>query len=835
MPNSRVAALMPLTGVNVTNGKGNDYRQLACGPVFAAGHVNAAIDSVVPTLSSLVGGSKVDTLMYNSSTAEAATSVIAYRDSLRRGARAVVGPPYSSIAKYLALLGGIDQVPMCSYWASAPSLSDHAYFGRTYPSDEIATQALPEMIKALGWTNVAVIHISDAYGIAFAEGLRSNSQTCGVNVRATFDFDELNADSIRVAVKNLALMASRDGVNIFVAISTSPTDLSTIFYEAEEQDIVGDGFAWLTTDSVNARVAIEKAPDQARARRLMDGAINFYASPAGSPGYARFSNAWTSSTDADCANDVFNASQTGVFSSKPFVNAAFAYDCVVALAAAMHSAGENATGSAVFEAFTNVSFEGATGTVAFGPNGDRLASTVRYAVDVWRINGSELLATNVGSFTNSSGYTSSDDSITWPKDTYAPPDASCSAKDYEPVVSDCEGMRRTVKFSWTAGSNCTIGRALETEGGVRPVDTAIDCEYLQRDQPVVYVMYSLAGLAMLLFVVALVLLVRLRHAPAVRLGQPIFLFVMAVGGVVALVPIFLIPGEPGSTNCFAPTVVTVFGFSLTFGCLLLKTYRIYRIWEAAQLLKRIALTERSMAWRLCLLLLIDAVVLVAWGLVARPRATVELEEVSGVGLVAMKSCTSGPASNSFLAGAYLYKMALTLVMCIMAFHTRNMSADFSEGKFLFISSHELLFCSLIIVPLTHTKVTASYKYAMQSIGLLLVTVCFSLTLGTKIRLALMGTTATEEASRTVEIMVSEVGLRRTTPIPRCSESSDPSGSSEHQLSEGNLTRKNEDDHAALVSKVDLLSAHNAVLEEQIKVLTKAGAAPPTRPAASSAV
>jgi hypothetical protein len=48
--------------------------------------------------------------MYNSSTAEAATSVIAYRDSLRRGARAVVGPPYSSIAKYLALLGGIDQV-----------------------------------------------------------------------------------------------------------------------------------------------------------------------------------------------------------------------------------------------------------------------------------------------------------------------------------------------------------------------------------------------------------------------------------------------------------------------------------------------------------------------------------------------------------------------------------------------------------------------------------------------------------------------------------------------------------------------------------------------------
>ena len=188
-----------------------------------------------------------------------------------------------------------------------------------------------------------------------------------------------------------------------------------------------------------------------------------------------------------------------------------------------------------------------------------------------------------------------------------------------------------------------------------PVDFTIDCEYVQRDQPVVYVMYLLAGLAMLSFVVALVLLVRLRHAAAVRQGQPLFLCVMAVGGVVALTPIFLNPGEPSASNCFAPIVTMFVGFSLTFGCLLLKTYRIYRIWEAARLLERIALTERSMAWRLCLLLLIDAVALVAWGLVALPRATVELEEVSGLnGRVAMKSCTttSGTASRSFLVRAY---------------------------------------------------------------------------------------------------------------------------------------------------------------------------------------
>ena len=56
MPNL-LGALMQLTRDDMTFG--NDFRQLACGPLFAARHVNAANDSVVPSLKSLVGGSQV--------------------------------------------------------------------------------------------------------------------------------------------------------------------------------------------------------------------------------------------------------------------------------------------------------------------------------------------------------------------------------------------------------------------------------------------------------------------------------------------------------------------------------------------------------------------------------------------------------------------------------------------------------------------------------------------------------------------------------------------------------------------------------------------------------
>ena len=56
MPNL-LGALMQLTRDDMTFG--NDFRQLACGPLFAARHVNAANDSVVPSLKSLVNGSQV--------------------------------------------------------------------------------------------------------------------------------------------------------------------------------------------------------------------------------------------------------------------------------------------------------------------------------------------------------------------------------------------------------------------------------------------------------------------------------------------------------------------------------------------------------------------------------------------------------------------------------------------------------------------------------------------------------------------------------------------------------------------------------------------------------
>ena len=90
-----------------------------------------------------------------------------------------------------------------------------------------------------------------------------------------------------------------------------------------------------------------------------------------------------------------------------------------------------------------------------------------------------------------------------------------------------------------------------------------------------YAMYGLAILAMIVYLLMLAAIIWYRHERAVRFAQPLFLYMLAVGGVVSLLPIFLLPGPPSYVQCFVPRAVVMLGFTLTFGCLLLKTYRVY--------------------------------------------------------------------------------------------------------------------------------------------------------------------------------------------------------------------------------------------------------------------
>lgn len=72
-----------------------------------------------------------------------------------------------------------------------------------------------------------------------------------------------------------------------------------------------------------------------------------------------------------------------------------------------------------------------------------------------------------------------------------------------------------------------------------PADVKINCEYLQKDAPVVGVMMAFAGTAIFLCVGLLVLIVRNRGDRIIEKSQPL-LYLILLGSILVCVSIFLI-------------------------------------------------------------------------------------------------------------------------------------------------------------------------------------------------------------------------------------------------------------------------------------------------------
>ena len=90
---------------------------------------------------------------------------------------------------------------------------------------------------------------------------------------------------------------------------------------------------------------------------------------------------------------------------------------------------------------------------------------------------------------------------------------------------------------------------------------------------------------------------------------------------------------------------------------------VYKIHEAAQGLRMLKITNNQMMTKLVVLLLVDVIVLLLWGLVAFPKPAEELVYMAEVGgNVSNQVCSSDAVGDAFIAGVYILKSILTLAM-----------------------------------------------------------------------------------------------------------------------------------------------------------------------------
>lgn len=160
----------------------------------------------------------------------------------------IIGPPKSTQADYVLVLGNHSRVPILSFSATSPSLSTARtpYFVRTTLNDSSEVGAIAAVVKSFGWRNVVPVYDDTDYGTGAIPYLIDalHAVDAAVPYRSII-VSTASDEQIEKELYRLMTMQTR------VFIVHMLADLgSRLMRKAKEVGMMVEGYVWITTDGI---------------------------------------------------------------------------------------------------------------------------------------------------------------------------------------------------------------------------------------------------------------------------------------------------------------------------------------------------------------------------------------------------------------------------------------------------------------------------------------------------------------------------------------------------------------------------------------------------------
>eukprot|EP00164_Ancoracysta_twista_P002071 GFYU01002728.1.p1 GENE.GFYU01002728.1~~GFYU01002728.1.p1 ORF type:complete len:504 (-),score=141.53 GFYU01002728.1:225-1736(-) len=346
----------------------------------------------------------------------------------KKGVHAVVGPASSGPTMNSNLVFREYDTAQISYSATSPNLSDrstYTSFFRTPPSDAFQGEALAEMIaKHFKWERVATLSSTDGYGAAGIAAFQRSAEAQSLTLLTAQNFAK-DAATVKEQLVNIKNTGAR-----IIVMMCQFSDAQTIFKEAEQEGMLGDGYTWIGGDAIAGSMV--KLNDVVQDKLMLKGIFGMVPTSGVGSTFTNLVTRWKaqkstagfgpgncdSGTDSDGnliwqqdhdADATTPVECAGVdFAIQETINsyAPYAYDATIALAKAVHQLVEvekktTIVPKEIVDALYKVSFTGATGTVDWDDGvGDR---TVGAKYNILNHDGSAV--STVGSWEKATGTT----------------------------------------------------------------------------------------------------------------------------------------------------------------------------------------------------------------------------------------------------------------------------------------------------------------------------------------------------------------------------------------------------------------------------------------------
>ncbi|XP_056166787.1 glutamate receptor 2.8-like isoform X2 [Syzygium oleosum] len=232
---------------------------------------------------------------------------------------AILGPQWSSQAKFVIDLGVKAQVPIISFSATSPSLSPTKshYFVRTAYSDSSQVGSLAAVVQAYGWRKIALVYEDTDYGNGLVPYLVDALQEVDARIsyRSVIPPSPEDIDIVK-ELNKLLVMQTR----VFLVHMTALIG-SRFFVLANNSGLMSEEFAWIVTDGLSSLLD----PVSSKALDSMQGVLGVRPFVPPSESRGNFEERWKKQyLELYSRNEITNLSLFGLW----------AYDTVSALALA---------------------------------------------------------------------------------------------------------------------------------------------------------------------------------------------------------------------------------------------------------------------------------------------------------------------------------------------------------------------------------------------------------------------------------------------------------------------------------------------------------------------
>ncbi|KAK3101930.1 hypothetical protein FSP39_007438 [Pinctada imbricata] len=218
--------------------------------------------------------------------------------------------------------------------------------------------------------------------------------------------------------------------------------------------------------------------------------------------------------------------------------------------------------------------------------------------------------------------------------------------------------------------------------------------------PVYSCICVLAALGIIMASIFLVINIIFRDHRYIKMSSPNMNNIIIVGCMLSYISIFLLGTDGGVVSkeyvkyvCAGRSWVLAIGFSLSFGAMFSKTWRVHAIFTNIKLNKKI-IKDYKLFLLVCVLVIIDACILGTWQIVdplGRDERNLTSQVVGDHEVVAVIEYCTSDFMEIWLGIIYAYKGLLLILGCFLAWETRRVSIPaLNDSKYIGMSVYNVV-------------------------------------------------------------------------------------------------------------------------------------------------